>query len=308
MNNLAIIVPFYKRPELTRLCFKRLKDQSKRLGVDVIVAGSEGDKSKMLARGLKYIETPNLLGTKLNCLLNECRGYDGVILLGSDDFISDSVISMYQEIRCDVQLFYSFKDVYVYSARIGKIVSDLDYTRAGNGIGVARMFTKPTLQAMQYEVWSNDRQRAMDGDCQTRLAAAGVREKQIPLTGHFIIDIKLESNLTSQEIVNTGHREHKLETLQDKLGKIGEDILKLKPTQPERIELNTETMKKVIAIVIKPYNGKKVGERVELKLHSYRSLKRAGYVTLPQEKKAPPAKVKAAPKKATKKAVAKKKK
>ena len=203
---------------------------------------------------------------------------------------------MYQTVDTLNKIFYSFNDVYVYSARIGKMVSDLDYTRAGNGIGVARMFTKATLKAMNYKVWSDDRQRAMDGDSQTRLAAAGIKEKRIPLGAHFVVDVKVENNLTSQEIVNTGHREHKLETLVDRLGKVGESILKLQPTEQERIGINIETMEKVKAIVKKSFNGHKVGASIELKLHNYKALKRAGYVA---EEVAKPVKKKAAPKKSS---------
>lgn len=98
MNKLIVLVPFYKRHRLTKLCFKRLKSQSKKLGFEVVVAGSEGEESKKLAKGLHYIEVPNQpLSNKLNALLNECREFDGVIVLGSDNFISDSIIKMYQE-------------------------------------------------------------------------------------------------------------------------------------------------------------------------------------------------------------------
>lgn len=278
MNKLAVIVPFYKRHELTALCFKRLLSQSKRLGVDVIVCGSEGEDSKKIAKGLKYIERPNILGLKLNALMNECKDYDGVILLGSDDFISDSVIKMYQSIDVSKEVYYSFNDVYVYSARHNKIVSDLDYTRAGKGIGVARLFTKPTLEKMGYKVWTGTRKRAMDGDSQKRLELQGINEVLIPLEGHFIIDVKLENNLTSQDIVNTGHKEHNKGTLRHRLGKIGQDILNLKPTEPERIVFKIEKMSKTKGLVVKSFHQYEEGKTYEFKLANFKQLVKAGFV------------------------------
>jgi glycosyltransferase involved in cell wall biosynthesis len=293
MNKLAIIVPFYKREALTKLCFKRLLSQSKRLGVDVIVAGSEEEDSKKLAKGFKYIEVKNVLGFKLNALLNECKSYDGVILLGSDDFISDSVIKMYQEIDTTKEVFYSFNDVYVYSARFKKVVSDLDFTRAGHGIGVARMFTKPTLKKMNYKLWEDNRMRGLDTDSVGSLNKAGISQILLDFKGHFVIDIKLEYNLTNQGIVETGHKEHSLNIIKKNLGQMGDQILALKTKDIEhvkRININTKPMEKVKALIVKSFHQYEEGETIEIRTALYKRLKKGGFV-----KEAPVKKVKKAP-------------
>jgi hypothetical protein len=279
MNKIAVIVPFYQRESITELCFKRLKSQSKKLKFDVIVAGSEGEKSKEEAKGLKYIETPNKpLGKKLNLLLKECKDYDGVLVLGSDDFISDSVIKMYQKIDCTKAVYYSFNDIYIYSNKYRQIKSDFDYTRAGNGIGVARLYTKPTLKAMNYEIWSNTRLKGLDGNADKRLRSKKVKEIQLDLDKHLVLDVKIEQNISAHEIIFTGHKEHDLDLFK-KLGRIGSSILKLEATREEKIVLDKVYIPKIQARVVKAFNQHKEGDVIALKTHNYKSLLKAGYIS-----------------------------
>src|SRR3990167_3746954 len=105
MNRLAVIVPIYQRHELTNLALKNLWHQWSKYGIDVFVVGSEGQVSKDLAEnyGFNYLEFENNpLSEKLNAVLKETQegSYDGVIVLGSDNFISDSIIEFYQEVDC----------------------------------------------------------------------------------------------------------------------------------------------------------------------------------------------------------------
>jgi hypothetical protein len=279
MNNLAVIVPFYKRERLTRLCFERLRKQSKKLKFDVIVAGSEREKSKQLAKDFKYIETENRpLGKKLNALLKECANYDGVIIIGSDNFMSDSLIKIYQEIDCSKPLFYSFNDIYIYSSKYNTIKSDFDYTRAGNGIGVARLYTKSTLELMNYEIWSNERLKGMDGNADKRLKSKGVKEIQLDLGSHFLIDVKIESNISAHEIVFSGHKEHDLSIL-NKLGKTGEKIQQIEAKEVEKLNLYKTDIPKKKAKVIKDFNGHKKGSVIELKEQHYSKLIKAKFIT-----------------------------
>jgi len=279
MNKLSVIVPIYKRESITKLCLERLLKQSKKLKFDVIVAGSEGNKSKQIAKGLKYIETENKpLGKKLNSLLKECTNYDGIIVMGSDDFMSDSIIKMYQQIDTSKEVYYSFNDIYIYSNKYKIIRSDFDYTRAGNGIGVARLYTKPTLKKMNYEIWSNTRLKGLDGNADKRLKAKGINEIQIDLDTHFLIDIKIESNISAHEMIFSGHKEHDLNVVQ-KLGKIGEKILHLKAKTAERLNLHEIDIPKLKAKVIKEFNGNRKGIIIELKKDHYNRLLKSGYIS-----------------------------
>lgn len=280
MNKLAVILPFYKRPELTKLCFKMLKDQSRRLGFDVIVAGSEGQESRKLAKGLKYIEVQNQpLGRKLNALIKECRGYDGVIIIGSDDFMSDSIIEMYQNIDCSKDVYYSFNDIYIYSLRLGIIRSDFAYTRAGNGVGVARLYTNPTLEKMNYQIWDNERPKGLDGNADKRLKSRGIKEIQLDLGEHFLIDAKIEQNISAHEMIYSGQKEHNLDVF-NKLGKIGKDILSLEAQDKERVYDKISDVEKFPVKVLIDFNEHKKGSIILLKKHNQIKLLKAGFVKL----------------------------
>jgi len=87
MNKLAVIVPFYKRKELTKLCFKELLRQKNKFGFDVYVCG---DNEEIIPNEFKNVMCNNIpLGNKLNTLLKSTQigNYDGVLIVGSDDFI-----------------------------------------------------------------------------------------------------------------------------------------------------------------------------------------------------------------------------
>ena len=47
---LALIIAIYDRNDLERITLSRFKDQSKKFGFEIIVAGSEGNISKAIAR------------------------------------------------------------------------------------------------------------------------------------------------------------------------------------------------------------------------------------------------------------------
>lgn len=281
INKIAVIIPFYKRHDLTKLCFDRIKRQSKRLKFDVIVAGSEGKESRDIAKDLKYIEVENKLGKKLNSLLSQCKDYDGVIVLGSDNFMSDSIIKMYQEIDCTKEVYYSFDDIYIYSAKYRKIISDFDYTRAGNGIGVARLYTKPTLKKMSYQVWDAKRRSGLDRSATERCKKNGIEHIRLKLGKHYLFDVKIEQNISAHEMIFTGHKEHPLELL-DKITKAtAKNILKMALGQ-EKVYIKkdlSKPIKKRKCRVIKPFNDHIEGDIIEVKPHIFRGLYRGGFVS-----------------------------
>lgn len=195
MNKLAVILSIWKRPEITALCLERLKEQSKRYNFDVYVAGSEGEDSRSLCEGVNYLEHKNNpVGFKNNALIQQTRGkgYDGVILIGSDNFLSDSIFEYYLECDLTDRVFYSLEDVYFYDVTTKKQGYLKNYTT-----GVARCFSSPLLEAVDYILWSGIN-RGLDSNSRQRLLLKG---KEIIIKGHLALDVKHCDNINSGDIL-----------------------------------------------------------------------------------------------------------
>jgi hypothetical protein len=222
MNKLAVILPFWKRPEVTKLCFERLELQRKKFGFDVFVAG---DDESIVPRGWSFLNVTNLpLGNKLNTLIACTTDYDGVIIMGSDDFISDSIFELYQTIDCKRLVFYGFDDCHIYDAWTRQLKHGIAWG-IENTVGVARLWTKPTLERMDYKLYQTERNSGLDTNSKDNMINNGVEEIRLPYEGHFIVDVKCEDNITHPLIVKTCSIDCDIEILND----IHEGILKLIP-------------------------------------------------------------------------------
>src|SRR6056297_86817 len=88
----ALVLAIYKRHDLEKIVLDNFRRQSKKFGFEIIVAGSEGETSKRLAKGCHYIEVENdPLSDKHNELIKKAKelDVDGVVLMGSDDIVND---------------------------------------------------------------------------------------------------------------------------------------------------------------------------------------------------------------------------
>ena len=255
-NKIAVIVPFFKREELTALCFKHLLRQSKKYNFDVFVSG---DNKKIVPKDFIFIEAPNIpVGNKNNILLQETLEYDGVMIVGSDDFLSDSIFELYKTIDLTQKVYYGFNNLHIYSCHNNKITSDFPYTKNGNTVGVARLWSKPTLEAMNYKLWTSFKNRGLDSDSKTRMLSKGIKEITIDYGEHFILDVKQGYNITNPAIVNTGYVDCDISIIKEKLGVISNDILSLKPLDVKQIyskRIMRDRGNKIKVIYSKDSNG-----------------------------------------------------
>lgn len=198
MNKLAVIVPFFKRPQLTSLCFQHLRRQAVKYDMKVFTAGSQGKESKALADkyGFNYIEIPNSpLSYKFNTLLNSAKGdFDGVVLLGSDDFLSDSVFDLYSEIDLKDPVLYGFNNFHFYSAKIKTLRTFKYKYRHSSSIGAGRLFSIPLLDKFEWDIWNTPRNSSLDSHCSNKVKGY---EKVLPYTDVFGVDVKHNLNITS---------------------------------------------------------------------------------------------------------------
>lgn len=235
MNKLAIILPIYKREEITSLCLKHLQYQSNKYGVDVFVVGSEREKSKTLAEsyGHTYLEFENNpLSEKLNSVLRMTKNYDGVILMGSDNFISDSIIELYLSLDLSKAIYYGFDDLHFYEVERQKLATKGVYYENRMSIGVARLFSKEALKNAQYKLWRKEKNKGLDTCSFNLLSALGVKNELIKYTNkYFILDVKHELNITNHNIIDSCVKQERLSLINKMLPNISNEIINLKPKQ-----------------------------------------------------------------------------
>lgn len=236
MNKLAIIVPFYKREEITRLCFENLKKQTKKFNLDVYTCGSEGNTSESLAceYGFNYLEfANNPLSLKNNALIKETsKGeYDGVIILGSDNFVTNALLNYYLKLDIEQGKVYGFDDLFFYDVNKRKVFTEGDYKHNAMTVGAGRLYTREYLESVNYVVWNGKKDRGLD-----TLASSQIKDNEIKLEAKGkikILDVKHEFNITNPAITRTC-KEVGLDALKD-FGVIHKNILSLEPTKESRV-------------------------------------------------------------------------
>jgi len=198
---IGVLVTVWKRHDLAKIVIKSLLEYKKRYDLEIIVVGSEGEKSEKLAKGCHYIESPNLpVSNKHNAGLAKFKelDLDGMILLGSDNFVNENVIKYFFTLSPNEKNVVGFKDIYFYSTENKELFYWQGYTNCQQTIGAGRYFSKYILEKSNYELWSKGLNRSLDTNCTNNLKALKINENMIELSSidGFIVDIKHTENIT----------------------------------------------------------------------------------------------------------------
>lgn len=237
MNKLAVILPIFKRHELTDLCLKNLSYQRDKYGIDVYVVGSEGLTSFDLVKkyNFYYLEFENNpLSAKFDAALKETQkgNYDGVIVLGSDNFVSGSIIEFYQNVDVSINAVYGFDDIHFYSTHTKVLATKSSYNSMKMSVGVGRLFTKELLKVANYHLWREVLDRGIDTSSANTIAALGGQHIKIPYTKeYFMLDVKHELNLSMHEIIKTCKVKCELSLMDKFCPNVYQEILKLNTNQ-----------------------------------------------------------------------------
>ncbi len=202
---LAIIISIWQRHDLTKIVFDYYRELTKGYDIEIIIAGSEGEESAALAEGFNYIEVPNYpLSEKNNALLEKAKGLnvDGVILLGSDDFIDRNILDFYYTLE-NKKNVVGFRDIYFYSTHTGKLAY-FSY-KEHRTIGAGRFYSKYVLDKMDWKIWKGVIQRGLDKNSQENLLTRGITEEIFSLkdVNGFMVDIKHHDNITNHDILDS---------------------------------------------------------------------------------------------------------
>jgi hypothetical protein len=203
---LALIIAIYDRHDLERITLNRFKDQAKKFGFQIIVAGSEGKFSKTIAKGCHYIEVPNNpLSNKHNALIKKAQelNVDAVVLMGSDDIVDDNYWQWVLSLSKDEPKLIGLKDLYFYST-YKKELYYFDKNREGQSIGAGRFFSKLILDKMEWKLWDDGLPKSLDKNCSERLQMQGIGEEIYSMDelNVFLVDVKHTRSVTNQQIIN----------------------------------------------------------------------------------------------------------
>jgi len=234
INKIVLYTCVWKRSELTKIVlsyYATLKTKlSDKIQLYLLAVGSEGEKSRQLCEscGFDYLEYPNEpLSSKWEYGLNHCVNYDpdAVIIVGSDDLVSQNLIEFYDDKLREGLVCMGLKNAYFFNAItqqlfLWKGYDSSDVRRFGETTGLGRCLSRILLDKLNFSVWKDIKiNSTLDKVMSQRLLNLGlypldyenlilvqVDDKKYIKVGHcsfdltsinaFSIDIKTEVNIT----------------------------------------------------------------------------------------------------------------
>lgn len=198
--NPVIVTGMWKRHDV----FKIFKRHYQALGIDVIVAGSEGSVSRKLCEGFTYLETPNQpLAEKMNATTIKAleMGYSHVICVGSDDLLTKELIERYIQLAEKGYDFIGVTDFYFYDLKTRKALYWGGYReryRYGHTCGAGRMISDRMLIEWDGRPWTNDLSDYLDTAMQNKLKNTLLPRFTFSLKNENLlaVDIKSDENMT----------------------------------------------------------------------------------------------------------------
>jgi len=203
---LALILAVYKRHDLERIVLERLVNQSKKYRFEIIVAGSEGELSKGLCKDCHYIEVENFpVSNKHNALLEKAKdlNVDGVVLLGSDDLLSDGYFDWVYKQKPTSKNVLGLKDIFFYDTKTKKGGVWNGYKNGTQSVGAGRFFSKYILEKVNYKLWSDGINSGLDSDCTKNLKLKGIGDDFFKMEdiNAYCVDIKHTNSISNRAIV-----------------------------------------------------------------------------------------------------------
>jgi len=194
-----MITGVWKRPEVFKMFAKGVHHLNAE--INVIVAGSEGDKSRKMveAEGFQYIEIPNQpLALKMNTTALAAVDSDYTICMGSDDILSPELFDHYLHWMGRGYDFIGCQDFYFYDIKSGKSAywgGYRDRRRRMHTAGAGRCISKRLMDRWGWRPWKVGDDAMLDNSMQ-----GNIRGKQrivnLKKEGLFALDIKSPTNMT----------------------------------------------------------------------------------------------------------------
>lgn len=205
----AFLTAVWKRSDVFEMFAKginHLVQNSDLFDISVIVAGSEGAKSKRMVEkhGYTYIETPNdPLSNKVNQTTLYCQNLDldYVICLGSDDIMSLELLNEYHKHMIKGIDFIGVTDCFFYDTESKKSLYWGGYResyRFGHTVGAFRAISISLLKKWNYKPWEVQHSKVLDSSIEAKLKNTKHTSHTFSLLDKDLkaLDIKSSTNMT----------------------------------------------------------------------------------------------------------------
>ncbi len=204
----AIVSCVWERPEVFEMFAKGVNHLigNSNLDFTVIIAGSEGEKSKRMVEkyGFTYVEVANdPLAVKANLpvLMAKELGVDYILAVGSDDVISPELMAIYEKYMKKGVDYIGVLDFYFYDTISGRSSywgGYLEPYRKGFACGAGRMLSKRILDLWHWQPWEVKHNKVLDTSIQEKLKNTphtaeifSIKENNV-----YALDIKSSTNMT----------------------------------------------------------------------------------------------------------------
>jgi hypothetical protein len=197
-SKLLIYLAIWRRPEITELCFMGLNRLRKHpaYDIDALAVISEPEMISLCNQyGIKWIMHENLpLGKKKNAGLLAASVYDFDYLMeiGSDDLITDSLLTQYIEYLGKYD-FFGISDAAYIESETGicrRLITDKSTYGAG------RMISRKVLEKVAWRLWNDNLNRGLDNDSVRLIEHNGFKFYKVPpMNAPGVIDVKSDENL-----------------------------------------------------------------------------------------------------------------
>lgn len=195
---IRIVIPCWKRPEITKFCFGELKklQQISRHTLDVLCIISEDDYIPICESlgfdWLMYKNNP--LGEKINAGIKKSLDYkwDYLMTMNSDSVIREELFDFYEEYFKRDEKYFGVDTVYFLDSKSGECRK---YLYNFTILGVAKCIRRDVVESMKGNLYRNDLNSCLDNTMMDNMIKAGAYPKIVKYKGQLVFDVKSEVNI-----------------------------------------------------------------------------------------------------------------
>ena len=210
----AICTAVWRRHALARLWWAGATRLARRFATHgirtrLIAAGSEPAHARLArAHGAMWCRVANApLGRKWNAAAETAclAGADYLLILGSDDFLSDALVDRYAALLRAGWLYVGLSGIYFYEPASGRLalyqLRRKGQTRYGAPIGAGRLLSTRLLQTTNGRPWQDGLNRRLDASM-TRTALLPPARLLRVGPGCEAVDVKTAANLWTFDVLH----------------------------------------------------------------------------------------------------------